>query len=166
MAFHPNIPSMLGESLPEMLLVAKYCIEFRKDTKIWQATGCYGYPAALLLLTITDSIGSYIEKRSVENHFTVLMNKSFYSIDITREETKVLYEYRNRLSHNSVLDLDVQLSLGSFESKVLELTTDGKYQLNLIPFYTVTADALTKFIQNADLSNNKTIIDIYKKSKL
>ena len=54
MAIHPNLQSMLRESLPEMLLVAKYCIEFRKDTSIWSASGCYGYPAALILLSIAD----------------------------------------------------------------------------------------------------------------
>ena len=75
MAIHPNTQSMLYESLPEMLLVAKYCIEFRKDTSIWPAPGCYGYPAALILLSIVDSIGSYVENGNVENHFKILKVK-------------------------------------------------------------------------------------------
>lgn len=51
MAIHSNLQSMLNESLPEMLLVAKYSVEFQKDTNIWPAPGCYGYPAAILLLS-------------------------------------------------------------------------------------------------------------------
>lgn len=30
---------MLLESLPEMYRVAKYCVEFQKDTNIWPAPG-------------------------------------------------------------------------------------------------------------------------------
>src|SRR3989344_940232 len=104
MAIHTNIPSMLQESLPEMLLGAKYCIEFRKDKSFWPAPGCYGYPAALLLLSIVDSIGSYIEQGNVENHFKVLKNADYYGLSLPGDEIRVLYnKYRNLLIHNSVM---------------------------------------------------------------
>jgi len=49
---------MIKESLPELLSVSEYCVDFRKDPKIWGSEGCYGYPANILLLAIADAIGS------------------------------------------------------------------------------------------------------------
>lgn len=51
MAVHSNTQSMLRESLPEMLMVAKYCIEFRKDTSIWPAPGCGKHSKSAQLTT-------------------------------------------------------------------------------------------------------------------
>jgi len=164
MAIHQNIPSMLQESLQEMLLVAKYCIEFRKDTNIWPAPGCYGYPSALLLLSITDSIGSYVEKGSVENHFKVLNNSAYYGLSLSNNELKIIYNnYRNLLCHNTAMATNVGLDIGLTSSPVLQ-SQNGLYLLNLVPFYNVSVKAVNALLSNPDmLKNNQTIADIYKK---
>jgi hypothetical protein len=166
MAIHPNLQSMIKESLPEMLLVAKYCIEFRKDTNIWSAPGCYGYPAALLLLSIADSIGSYVEKgKSVKNHFKILNNKDYYGLNLSDEEIRIIFDnYRNLLSHHTVISTNVGLNIGSPNDPVLQ-SQNGRYWLNLVPFYNVSVKAVNVFLKNPDiLKNNQTILKIYKKS--
>lgn len=164
MAIHQDIPSMLQESLPEMLLVAKYCIEFPKDTTIWSAPGCYGYPAALLLLSIADSIGSYVEKGNVENHFKILKNSDYYGLNLSDDELKIVYDnYRNLLSHNTAMAANVGLNIGSISDSILQ-SQDGLYLLNLVPFYNVSAKAVNVFLSNPDiLKNNQTLENIYKK---
>lgn len=163
MAIHQDIPSMLQESLPEMLLVAKYCIEFHKDTIIWPAPGCYGYPAALLLLSIVDSIGSYVEKGGVENHFRILKNSDYYGLNLSDDKLKIVYNYRNLLSHNTVIATNVGLSIGSISDPVLQ-SQNGSHLLNLIPLYNVSVKAVNVFLANPNvLKNNQTIENIYKK---
>ena len=165
MAIHPNIQSMLYESLPEMLLVAKYCIEFQKDTNIWPAPGCYGYPAALLLLSIADSIGSYVERGNVENHFKILNNKNYYGLNLSSKEIRIMYDnYRNLLSHHTVMSTNVGLNIGSPNNPILQ-NQNSRYWLNLVPFYNVTAQAVNSFLKNPEiLRNNQTILKIYRKS--
>lgn len=168
MALHPNLQSMLHESLPEKLLVAKYCIEYKKedDPKIeWLTPGCYGYPAALLLLSIVDTIGSFIEEGNVEKHFKILNNSKYYGLDLSKEELKIIYnKYRNLLSHHSLLSTDVGLRIGKKNNSVLEQDS-SKYWLNLIPFYLASVKAVTQFLENSSnvLKNNKTFKNIYRK---
>lgn len=165
MAIHPNLQSMLKESLPEMLLVAKYCVEFRKDTNTWPAPGCYGYPAALLLLSIADSIGSYVEQGKIKNHFKILNNKDYYGLNLSDEEIRIMLDnYRNLLSHNTVVSTNVGLNIGSPNDPILQ-NQSGRYWLNLVPFYNVSAQAVNSFLNNPEiLRNNQTISNIYKKS--
>ncbi len=82
MAIHSDLVSLLHESLPEYLAVAKDCCEFREldgggvgigspaasgtsdqplpGAQKWQQAGaCRGYAAALLLFSILDAIGSF-----------------------------------------------------------------------------------------------------------
>lgn len=165
MAIHPDLQSMLQESLLEMLLVAKYSIEFQKDKVIWPAPGCYGYPAALLLLSITDSIGSYVRGRSVKNHFRVLNDNNYYGLNLTGDEIEIMYQYRNRLSHNTVMSTEVGLNIGTPNDLVLK-KENGKYWLYLIPYYKISVKAVTAFLSNPDLlDNNPTILDIVRKAK-
>ena len=165
MAIHPNLQSMLNESLPEMLLVAKYCIEFQKDTNIWRAHGCYGYPAALLLLSIADSIGSYIEQGNVENHFKIFNNNDYYGLNLSDEEVKIMFDnYRNLLSHHTVMSTNAGLNIGSPNDHILQ-NQNGRYWLNLVPFYNISVKAVNSFLNNPEiLRNNQTILNIYKKS--
>lgn len=165
MALHPNLQSMLNESLLEMLLVAKYCVEFHKDTSIWPSGGCYGYPAALMLLSIVDGIGSYVEQGNVESHFKILNNPEYYGLALSKEELKIVFaNYRNLLSHHTVIATNVVLNIGSPSDRVLE-KKDGKYWLNLVPFCEVSVKAVNSLLNNPNvLNNNKTILTIYKKS--
>lgn len=164
MAIHPNTQSMLYESLPEMLLVAKYCIEFRKDTSLWPAPGCYGYPAALILLSIVDSVGSYVENSNVENHFKILNNKDYYNLNLDDGTIKVVYNYyRNTLSHHTVLTPNIVLDIGQPVDKMIQKNNDI-YILKLVPFYNISVLAVNKLLNDTKiLQNNKTIENIEKK---
>jgi hypothetical protein len=161
MAIHNSVPSMLQESLPEMLLVAKFCIEFKKESPPWPAPGCYGYPAALILLSIVDSIGSYIEKGTVQNHFRILNNKDYCNQNLGDQELKIIYKYyRNILSHHSVLPPNVVLSIGTSEEPLFE-SKNGEYYLRLIPLYNWSVIAVEKILTNPDVfKNNQTIKNI------
>jgi len=165
MAIHQNIASMLQESLPEMILVAKYCIEYHKDSNIWPAQGCYGYPAALLLLSITDSIGSYVKKGNIENHFEILNDSDYYGLSLTKEEIHLIYNhYRNTLSHNAAIAPKVILNTGTTSDPVLQKLEDNRYEFKLVPFYVNSVKAVKHFLGEPKiLIGNQTMLDIYKK---
>ncbi len=165
MAIHPNTQSMLYEFLPEMLLVAKYCIEFRKDVNIWSAPGCYGYPAALLLLSIVDSIGSCVRKGNIDNRFKILNDNNYYGLNLTNGEMeKLRRSYRDLLSHNTVLANNVGLEIGTKDDSVFE-NQNNRYWLNLVPFYNINIKAVNSLLNNPDiLKDNPTILNIKKKS--
>ena len=166
MAIHPDQKSMLNESLPEMLIAASQCINYQKDKNIWGAPGCLGYPSALLLLSIANSIGSYvIEGGNTEKHFSILNDKEYYDLNLSAEDIRDLYDkYRNLLSHNAVLPYGVGLDIGSSSSPVFYKEGDMKW-LNLVPFYNLSVSVVKKFLDNSSvvLNNNQTIINISKK---
>ena len=156
---------MLCESLPEMYLVAKYCVEFRKDTNLWHTPGCYGYPATLLLLSIADSLGSYvIDTREVKKHFDILNHSEYYNLGLKDEEITTIYnKFRNLLSHNSVLAPEAILAIGVQTDLVYE-KKNGKPYLNLVPFLEKTRESLQKFLSNSTIvTNSKQLQNILKK---
>ncbi len=164
MTIHQNLESMLHESLLEMLLAAKYCIEYQKDPKIWSASGCYGFPAALLLLSIVDSIGSYVEQGNVENHFKILNHQDYYGLDLSSKEIRIIYDkYRNLLSHNSLIAPNLALAIGISEEQLIT-QKEGIYCLHLVPFFHLCVKAVSNFLGDAEiLQNNNTILNIYQK---
>lgn len=164
MAIHNDIPSIIKESLEEMILVAEYCLKFKKDKALWSSEGCYGYPTALLLLSIADSIGSYVEGGNIENHFKILNNKKYYGLNLDAKDLEVIYKkYRNLLSHNTALAMEHFLDIGKPEDSVLS-KKEGRYTLMLTPFYNASKKAVKVFLDNPDiLKNNKMIETINKK---
>ena len=166
MAIHPNPQSMLQESLVEMYLVAKYCIEFRKDTNIWPAPGCYGYPAALLLLSIADSVGSYvIDTKETRSHFDILKRADYYNLSISDDDITAIYtKYRNLLTHNSVMATEAVLNIGNHNDPVFE-TKNNRPFLNLVPFLEKTREVLINFLSNSNqiVTNSKQLQDILRK---
>ncbi len=166
MAIHESIPSMLQESLIEMILVADYCVHFEKDPQKWGAPGCYGYPAALILLSIADSIGSYVLEGSVENHFNILNHNDYYNLGLTEDEIKVIYnKYRNFLSHNSVIAPEAFLDIGDYENDVFEIR-DGRPFINLLPFLLLSKKVVKSFLTDAGgiVGSSGTLSNIIKKS--
>ena len=122
MAIHPNLVSMLRESVQEYFEVANYCVSYQKEAR-WgheQAGGCFGYPAAVMLFSIVDTIGSYHrgdsvmtiqldgERTSISSdgfqHFYIL-NSDYYGLSLERRTMKMLYDnFRSPLIHNASLD--------------------------------------------------------------
>lgn len=122
MAIHKTPSSMLKESLDETLEAARSCIEYEKTDDKWgsfTSIGCLGYPGAILLFSIIDSIGSYFRKNSallIEidgtphtinedgwEHFKIL-NSKYFGQKLSSTFIKQLYvQFRSYLSHNSIL---------------------------------------------------------------
>jgi hypothetical protein len=142
---------MLQESLVEMTLVAKYCLEFRKDIRTWGAPGCYGYPAAILLFSIADSIGSYVIGGRTKKHFNILKHKEYYNLTLSDKKIDVIYKkFRCLLTHNTALPEGAQLSLGKKTDPVFQII-NSNVRLNLIPFYYKTVNAGLKFLKNVKI---------------
>jgi len=122
MAIHETPSSMLKESLDESLEAAKFCADYKKTDKKWgkfATGGCLGYPSAILLFALIDSIGSYFEKDknfsvmidrkqekingSGRDHFKIL-NSKYFNQNLSAEFIKKLYNnFRSCLTHKSVL---------------------------------------------------------------
>jgi len=162
MAVHLSIPSMLQESLVEMVLVADYCVSFRKDQNLWGTPGCYGYPAAVLLLSIADSIGSYILGGNTRNHFDILKHQDYYNLSLRDSNIEIIYKkYRNLLAHNSVMATDAILDIGNQQDPVFEIENNNPI-LRLFPFLVLTKEVVKKFLQgaNSNVLNNQTLQNI------
>ena len=139
---------MLQESLIEMVLVADYCIKFPKDPKIWHSEGCLGYPSAILLFSIADSIGSYVLGR--KKSFEILNHPDFYNLSINKEDIDIIKKrYRDLLIHNTVMATDCLLSIGNKSSQVFE-RRGGNPCINLTPLLIVTKKAVLEFLKKAD----------------
>jgi hypothetical protein len=152
MAVHDSIPSMLGESLPEMILAADYSVNFRKDPKQWGASGCYGFPAALLLFSVADAIGSYVLGGKTRKHLDILAHKDFYSLPLEKKAIDAIYKkYRNLLTHNAVLAPGVSLDIGTLNDAVVESGRDGTYCINLVPFLDTSKKAVLRFLKQKDV---------------
>ncbi len=167
MAVHNDLQSMLTESLPEMLLVAKYCIEFHKDPELWGSPGCYGYPASLLLLSIVDSIGSHIYGGNADKRFRILNDPKYFGLNLTPNEVSTIKEkYRDLLAHNSLLAANVELSSGNHSDPVL-ISMNGRYRLNIVPLYDACVKVVVSLLNNPNvLGNSPAIENINKKIKL
>jgi hypothetical protein len=148
MAIHNSISSMLKESLPELINVAEYCINFHKDPVIWGSDGCYGYPAAILLFSIADNIGSYVINGGVRKHFDILKHKKYYNLNLRNKEIDIIYKsYRCSLTHNAVLGVNVALYIGKTDGDVFEFRDSMPY-INLLPFLNITKKAVKIFLED------------------
>jgi hypothetical protein len=166
MAIHPDTKSLLKESVREYLFVAEYCISYKKDIN-WgsnQLGGCLGYPAALMLFSIVDMMGSYhrqnigfkvsVGGRKVNiksdgfQHFYVL-NSDYYGQTLEEKTIKKLYyNFRSLLAHNAALPPNNVLI--SLPGPDLFPTINGMQFVNLIPFHKVSKMAVDKFINDID----------------
>lgn len=156
MAIHNSIPSMLKESLVEIFLVAQDCINFRKNPKIWGSNGCYGYPSAILLFSIADSIGSYAIGGNTRKHFDIFNHKNYYNLGLTDSELKIMYEnYRCLLAHNAVMSPNTFLDIGKVGDPVLSVE-NGIPTVKLVPFLEITRNSLSEFIKNSDKTVNRS----------
>jgi len=150
MAIHYSVSDMLQESLVEMVLVADYCIKYRKNIKEWGSSGCFGYPAAILLLSVADSIGSYVLGGYVGDHFNILKHRDYYNLNLSDGYIDIIYKkYRNLLNHNAVMAVDCILDIGMENGLVFELK-DNKPVLNLLPLLNVTKKAVAKFLERVE----------------
>ena len=98
MAYHKVPDDMVVEAVDEYLLLAEHGINYQK-----LGGGVLGYPAALLLLSVIDILGSYAV--STKEHFQVLRQPCVGLALTTQQVKDVEHWYRNLLAHNGFVAL-------------------------------------------------------------
>lgn len=173
MALHIVPASMLKESLFETLEAAKYCAEYRKTDEHWgqfQTGGCLGYPAAVLLFSIVDTIGSqfrgneslllnidakqtYIKGDGWE-HFKIL-NSKYFKQNLTEAFIQILYrKFRSFLTHNSLLGKNCYLVMQNPNKEPFFIgERDGEtiYIVSIMDLYELCKSAIDEFYKDIDL---------------
>ncbi len=162
MAIHNTTHSLIREALTEYLAIAEHCISTGKPTG-----GCYGFPTALLLFSIVDTIGSFhrgnnsfsivvdqkprIIKAAGFQHYFIL-NSEYYGQTLTEKDIQRIYDYyRSLLVHNAALAPDHFLDIG--------LPTDPPFAkrpgsnhidyVNLRPFLDISHGGVSRFLKEA-----------------
>lgn len=161
MSLHQSTASLLKESLPEFLIAAEYCVNFRKKNR-----GCLGCPGAALMFSIADSLGSYHRKRSdfavtVDGRITAIkradfqhffiFNSVYYGLALSEMTIRSLYNnYRSLLLHNSALVLDGRVLFMGEPSSDPFLTDGLGLHVNVTAFFRVTKNAVGRFLGQID----------------
>ena len=163
MAIHPDTASMLQESLREYLRVADWCVSYQKDES-WgpeQVGGRLGYPAAVMMFCIADTIGSFhrgdrtftvpVDGRSVTicrqgfQHFYVL-NGEYYGESLSEAAIKRLYaNFRDLLVHNAALAPEHVLVSAPHCGAAFPVI-DGRQLVNIDGFLAITKSAVKHFL--------------------
>ncbi len=163
MGIHRDLESLIRESLPEYLEVAEYCVNYRKPAAPGRRAGCYGYPAAVMLFSIVDTIGSFYKGRSDikiemsgksklvpiqrdgDQHFYVL-NSEYYGQSLDASTIKTLYEnFRSLLVHNASL-APSHFLVNEPELATAFPTRNGKPSVNLSAFLRKSREAARLFL--------------------
>jgi hypothetical protein len=165
MAFHRNLVSMLRESLPEFVAIAKVAVE--TPTKGRTSSSFHGFPAAALLFAVADSIGSYYQdnpnfsvtidgkRRKIDGDgfkHLFIFNSSLYGQTLSENEIQAVYAlYRNPLTHNSVLAPGVLLNKGNVSDPIFYPDPKlGIECVNLVGLLAITERAVEEFLKSAD----------------
>ncbi len=150
MAIHYSISGLVQEALLEKIYFSKQAIEYRKDINVWGSYGCLGYPALTLLMSIVDTIGSYVLDGSVRHHFDILNEPSYYNLNLREEDISIIYEeYRCLQTHNSAMGLNCYMDIGEPQNLPFELV-NNRPTILLVPLHNATVRALNYFLQNAE----------------
>lgn len=184
MALHKDTPSMLRESLQEYLKVAEYCVEFRKDPNEWGSGGCYGYPAAVMLFCIVDSIGSFHDgkldfkvmidgrEKSIRNggsQYFYVLNSKYYQQSLSGSDIdRLYYNYRSLLMHSGAMAFDHFLisDPNIHEPFPVRYLIGREVRLvNLFCFLEISRNAVSLFLNDIDqiVPGSKQAEDIKKK---
>jgi len=153
MAVHPDVRSLLRESIPQYLKIAEYCV-----------LNSFGYPAAVLLFGITDTIGSFYRnnnnftvnidgkqrhiKKDGHQHFYIL-NSYYYGLNITENKIINIYNnFRSTLVHNaSMAQKHFLVSTSGDEPFPI---INGDQCVNLIPLLGLSKCAVALFLARID----------------
>lgn len=170
MAYYENVCQMMANSLKELLYTANLCIDFDKSrSPHWpNQVGCLGFPAAMLLLSIVDVIGSVHEgdskftvlvdgekkkiAKEVRTHFQVLNSHYYGELDLRGGIISKIYEcYRCCLVHNAAFPSGYFLNIGDDTGAAFEIGRDENgdlfpKSLNLRPFYILSKNAVDIFV--------------------
>lgn len=168
MALHNSIQEMLNESMNELLLSARICLDHKKDNG-----GCLGYPAAISLFSIVETIASAYSKRDgtgsltvtipdcpspkpikgTDDHFFIL-NSKYFNQNLTQPVIQDVYKYyRSRLVHNAFILKNRFLEKGKPTDSpfiIADNQSGGKYlaKINLEAFYSICESAVPVFLND------------------
>lgn len=187
MALHISPASMLKESLIESVEAAKFCVQYRKIEDKWghfKTGGCLGFPSAIILFSIIDTIGSYYRKNKelkiiIDDkshhingdgweHFKIL-NSKYFNQTLSLDFIKTLYQkFRNSVTHNLVLGQNAIMVLGELGtehkgtySKAFATAFDQQGDL----IYLISVTELFKLCENAVSEFSNDIDRVVPKSK-
>jgi len=140
---------MAVEAINEYLTAAGMCLEFRKPDG-----GCLGYPSVLLLLCVTNALGSYLKSETViianrpqritrGEPFRVF-NHGCFDLDMTQKQIKQIEDYyRNRLAHTAVIKAGAFL-LPSDDDPAFVFQTENGMAIRVFSFYRSVARACSR----------------------
>ncbi len=153
MAVHPDIKTLLRESLPQSIVVAECCVSRQ-----------FGYPAAILLFCAIDTIGLFyrndtnlkivvdgkkrhIKKDGVQHFF--ILNSEYFGLSITEKQIKQVHDnFRSLLVHNSSLPPGhLLISAPGVDPFPIVGPTQC---VNLPPLLELTKKAVANFIEQID----------------
>ncbi len=162
------IQDMIFMCLDESFEIAKYSISNLKVDK----SGCYGFPAAILLLSIVDSIGSYVvgkdKEVNVKNHFEILEDKNYFDPPLNSKARDNIYTFfRCKLVHNATLCFHDSCVLLAENTDNPQCLFEGN-TLYLKPFLEACKNAIETFKQNSQsiiTADNKKIKEVIKGKK-
>lgn len=178
---------MVQESFREILFTVRKCLDYRKiqDKDYWSTShntphGVLGFPSAILMFSLVDSIGSYYERNkemqiklrgekntaiisTVESHFFIL-NSEYFNLNLSKVDITRVYECRNSLLHNNVLTKEIQLIYSSEKPFIHPITyqdgekTETFFQIRLVSFLEACENAFKMFMSNREVIK-KNLID-------
>lgn len=113
-----NTITLLG--LQELLIGARICLEFKKESSIWQSGGCLGFPCIILLTCFIDSIGRLLlkaeESSPIVDNFKILCMSEYFNNPLSSKEKDFFYNKTRKYTlHRSSLRVNAALHV-NFES--------------------------------------------------
>jgi hypothetical protein len=161
MAAETSINDLADMAVYEYLDIAHHCLISGKP-----GGGCYGYPTALLLLSIVKTIGSYhkgdanfvVEIEGVsykidgdEAECYRVLNSPYYNQKLTLKEIEQVYDFYKCLSvHNPAVPKPHFLAIGTPIDTMFSRDKKGKIAvINLVPFYNICVKAVSEFLLKA-----------------
>lgn len=164
MNFNLEQRKQIAEAIKESLTIIEYCLRKDKLSGLQSddySKSCYGYPAAILLFSIIDTIGSFFrgsqQKINVDSkerkitgtndHFFVLNLRPIFDLNLTKTAIEDLYStYRCKLTHNHALPFNNYLKNCSQENEIFKYNNEGKIVcINLAKLHATVKAAVEKF---------------------
>jgi hypothetical protein len=152
---------IIAVTLSEYLAASKLCLNYAKDDS-WGGGACLGFPAALLLFSVVDALGSYVQgsgetfpiegkrrkiRRSDFEHFFVLNGESYYQQQLNHAEIKHLYDkYRSLLSHHAIV-VPGGFLLTSGDAGLFP-QMNGSLGVNLTAFHNASITVVRSFLES------------------
>jgi len=161
MAAETNINELADMAVYEYLDMAHHCLISGKP-----GGGCYGYPTALLLLSIVKTIGSY---HKGDGSFTVeidgasykidgdeaecyrVLNSTYFNQSLTLKEIERVYDFYKCLSvHDPARPKPHFLAIGTPIDPMFSRDKKGEITvINLVAFYNLCVKAVSEFLLKA-----------------